>query len=31
MREELTQTQQEAAMLAVIAEIADGVRGLIRD
>jgi hypothetical protein len=31
MREELTQTQHEAAMMAVIAEIADGGRGLIRD
>jgi hypothetical protein len=31
MRLELTQAQQEAAMMAVIAEIADGGQGLIRD
>jgi hypothetical protein len=31
MREEVTQSQLEAAMMAVIAEIADGGQGLIRD
>jgi hypothetical protein len=31
MNEQVIQTQQEAAMMAVIADIVDGGRGLIRD
>jgi hypothetical protein len=31
MNEEVTQTQQEAAMMAVIADIVEGGLGLIRD
>jgi hypothetical protein len=31
MNEEVTQTEQEAAMMTVIADIVDGSRALIRD
>ncbi len=31
MNEEITQTQRESDMMAVIVEIANGARGLIRD